>query len=71
MTDYKKSDKSGEAETIVSDFHMEEDDHFSFSDYKVEDWLAFILFWLLAITVFAQFMSRYIFESPLGFGLKK
>lgn len=66
MTDYKTSNKSDETDTIVSDFHIEEDDHFSFSDYKIEDWLAFILFWLLAITVFSQFISRYVFESPLG-----
>lgn len=66
MTDYKTSTKSDDTENSVSDFHIEEDDQFSFSDYKIEDWFAFLLFWLLAITVFAQFMSRYIFESPLG-----
>lgn len=67
MTDYKKSNSVTESEdSVTSDFHIEDDDHFSYSDYKVEDWLAFVLFWLLAITLFSQFMSRYIFESPLG-----
>jgi len=51
---------------ITSEFHIEDDNHFDYADYKIEDWLAFVLFWLLAITVFAQFMSRYVFESPLG-----
>ena len=36
------------------------------ADYKIEDWLAFILFWALAITVFSQFISRYLLSSPLG-----
>ena len=73
MTDYKTSSSqqaTREAETAaenqVSAFHIEEDDSFSYADYKIEDWLAFILFWLLAITVFSQFLSRYVFSSPLG-----
>jgi TRAP-type C4-dicarboxylate transport system permease small subunit len=69
MTDYKTSDNTVNNDiknTPVSDFHIEEDDHFSFSDYRAEDWIAFVLFWLLAITVFSQFVSRYLFESPLG-----
>jgi TRAP-type C4-dicarboxylate transport system permease small subunit len=50
----------------ISDFHIEEDEHFSYNDYKIEDWLAFILFWLLAFTVFSQFISRYLLSAPLG-----
>lgn len=43
-----------------------DDDQPSMAEYKFEDWLAFILFWALAITVFSQFLSRYVLSSPLG-----
>lgn len=72
MTDYKPSNNQLKeqmqtpAENHESAFHIEEDDNFSYSNYKIEDWLAFILFWLLALTVFSQFLSRYVFSSPLG-----
>lgn len=73
MTDYKTSNKQTDiaAQEALSPektsvFHIEEDSHFSYRDYKFEDWLAFILFWLLALTVFSQFLSRYVFSSPLG-----
>jgi len=68
MNDYKASNKPNNSpqEKITNDFHIEEDEHFSYSDYKIEDWLAFILFWGLALTVFSQFLSRYVFETPLG-----
>lgn len=49
-----------------SDTHGDEEMYFSYADYKIEDWLAFGLFWLLAITVFSQFISRYVFSAPLG-----
>jgi TRAP-type C4-dicarboxylate transport system permease small subunit len=29
------------------------------SDYRIEDWLAFALFWLLCAVVFLQFFTRY------------
>lgn len=72
MTDYKTSNNQTEkqdeeqTENQVSAFHIEDDDTFSYADYKIEDWLAFVLFWLLALTVFSQFLSRYVFSSPLG-----
>lgn len=64
MTDCKTSNSVDEEPS--SGFHIEEDEHFDYQDYKIEDWLAFILFWLLALTVFSQFLSRYVFSSPLG-----
>lgn len=48
------------------DFDVEDDESFSYADFRIEDWLAFVLFWLLAITLFSQFLSRYVFSSPLG-----
>ncbi|MGJ8690984.1 MAG: TRAP transporter small permease [Thalassotalea sp.] len=66
MTDYKKSNNSAVASEHTLDFDIEEDESFNYSDYKIEDWLAFVLFWFLAFTVFAQFISRYVFEAPLG-----
>ncbi|MBU2869723.1 TRAP transporter small permease [Colwellia sp. E2M01] len=63
MTDYKTSNNEGTSE---DDFNFEEDETFNYADYKIEDWLSFILFWLLALTVFSQFVSRYVFSAPLG-----
>ncbi|WP_052481437.1 TRAP transporter small permease [Gilvimarinus agarilyticus] len=34
--------------------------------YKVEDWVALTVFTVLALTVFAQFFSRYVLGSSLG-----
>lgn len=66
MTDSKTlSNSNTENQTSFHDFDAE-DEPFSFSNYRAEDWLAFVLFWLLALTVFSQFISRYVFDSPLG-----
>ncbi len=54
MTDYNESNEQDNFES------------FDYAKYRFEDWLAFILFWILAITVFSQFLSRYVFASPLG-----
>ncbi|MBU2887720.1 TRAP transporter small permease [Gilvimarinus agarilyticus] len=35
-------------------------------DYKAEDWVALTAFSVLALTVFAQFFSRYVLGSSLG-----
>lgn len=64
MSDYNKSNSVEEQDVLV--FDIEDDEPFAFSDYRFEDWLALILFWALAITLFSQFLSRYVFSSPLG-----
>jgi TRAP-type C4-dicarboxylate transport system permease small subunit len=64
MTDYKTSNNSEELDAL--DFDMEDNEPFSYADFRIEDWVAFVLFWLLAITLFSQFLSRYVFSSPLG-----
>ena len=63
MSDCKTSNNDVFCE---EDFNFEDEDTFSYADYKFEDWLSFILFWLLALTVFSQFTSRYVFSAPLG-----
>ena len=55
MTDCKTSNNTEDEQPSIS-----------LADYKFEDWLAFLLFWALAITVFSQFLSRYVLSSPLG-----
>lgn len=64
MTDYKTSSNPTELDAL--DFDMEDNEPFSYADFRFEDWIAFVLFWLLAITLFSQFLSRYVFSSPLG-----
>ncbi|WP_143873198.1 TRAP transporter small permease [Catenovulum sediminis] len=70
MTDYKTSNSSNEPQNRAAsaqiDFQHEDDTVFNYADYKFEDWIAFILFWILAVTVFSQFISRYVFSAPLG-----
>ncbi|MGJ8681492.1 TRAP transporter small permease [Paraglaciecola sp.] len=64
MTDYKTSNNPDEADAL--EFDIDDNEPFSYADFRIEDWVAFVLFWLLAITLFSQFLSRYVFSSPLG-----
>lgn len=36
-----------------------EDEPIDLSVYRFEDWLAFVFFWVLAVTIFYQFFTRY------------
>lgn len=38
----------------------------SLSDYGIEDWIAFALFWGLAVVVFLQFFTRYVLNDSLA-----
>ncbi|MBM3569320.1 MAG: TRAP transporter small permease [Alphaproteobacteria bacterium] len=40
--------------------------HVKLSDYGLEDWLAFVLFWALATVVFLQFYTRYVLNDSLA-----
>ena len=54
-----------EAEKIIDDeghFHVE-DEAIDLSDTIAEGWLALGFFWLLALTVFYQFITRYVFND--------
>jgi TRAP-type C4-dicarboxylate transport system permease small subunit len=35
-------------------------------DWRVEDWLAFALFWVLATVVFMQFFTRYVLNDSIA-----
>jgi TRAP-type C4-dicarboxylate transport system permease small subunit len=35
-------------------------------DWRAEDWLAFALFWVLAVVVFLQFFTRYVLNDSLA-----
>ncbi|WP_016957850.1 TRAP transporter small permease [Catenovulum agarivorans] len=38
----------------------------SLKQLHMEDWISLIIFWGLAIILFSQFFSRYVFNFPLG-----
>lgn len=42
------------------------DDPVDLSIYRLEDWLTFVVFWLLALTVFYQFFTRYVLSDSAG-----
>ena len=48
-------------ERILDDkgeFHIQEE-AVDLSQYRVEDWIAFVIFWALALVIFYQFFTRY------------
>ena len=48
------------------DEHDDSLENFSFRDYALEDYIAFIVFWVLASVVFVQFFSRYALNSSVA-----
>lgn len=46
-------------------FHIE-DEAVDLGVYRWEDWIAFVLFWILAAIVFYQVFTRYVLENPAG-----
>jgi TRAP-type C4-dicarboxylate transport system permease small subunit len=59
VNDTKQSPPTIEPIIAVEDAEIVIEHHF-------EDWLAFALFWLLALTVFAQFFTRYVLNDSLA-----
>lgn len=43
-----------------------EDPPVDLRDYRIEDWIAFALFWGLAVVVFLQFFTRYVINDSLA-----
>lgn len=43
-----------------------DDSPFRLSDYRIEDFVTLTLFWALILVVFAQFFSRYVLGSSIG-----
>ena len=42
------------------------DEEIDLSVYRWEDWIVFVIFWLLAFTVFYQFFTRYVLDDSAG-----
>jgi TRAP-type transport system small permease protein len=45
---------------------MDDEPPFSWRDYAPEDAVTFVVFWVLAAVVFAQFFTRYALNAPLA-----
>lgn len=61
MTNEKERPKDAATTTIAL-----EDPPVDLRDYKIEDWIAFALFWGLAVVVFLQFFTRYVINDSLA-----
>lgn len=62
MSDEKKERPKNAAATTIA----LEDPPVDLKDYRIEDWLAFGIFWSLAVVVFLQFFTRYIVNDSLA-----
>lgn len=43
-----------------------EDVEVNFKDYSIEDYVSFVIFWVLGAVVFAQFFSRYVLNDSIA-----
>ncbi len=43
-----------------------EDVEVNLSDYSLEDYVSFVIFWILGVVVFAQFFSRYVMNDSIA-----
>jgi TRAP-type C4-dicarboxylate transport system permease small subunit len=46
--------------------HFIEDVEVRLSDYGIEDYIVLVIFWALAVIVFAQFFSRYVLNDSIA-----
>lgn len=60
-------------ESVTAEPVLDADGHFHATDapidlsgYRWEDWVTFAVFWLLALTVFYQFFTRYVLGDSAG-----
>jgi len=58
--------KATDSENELDSLGFIEDAKFDFKDYGIEDYFVFVVFWLLAVVVFAQFFSRYILNDSIA-----
>jgi TRAP-type C4-dicarboxylate transport system permease small subunit len=49
-----------------TDNEMLEDIEVDFSNYSFEDYVSLVIFWVLAVVVFAQFFSRYVLNDSIA-----
>jgi TRAP-type C4-dicarboxylate transport system permease small subunit len=48
------------------DNEMPEEIEVDFSNYSFEDYVSLLIFWILAVVVFAQFFSRYVLNDSIA-----
>lgn len=53
-------------EHFKADKEMLEDIEVDFSNYSFEDYVSLVIFWVLAVVVFAQFFSRYVLNDSIA-----
>lgn len=53
-------------ENEVLEPHFLEDVEVRLSDYSIEDYIVLVIFWALAVIVFAQFFSRYVLNDSIA-----
>ncbi len=63
MTDLPIKPEEGAQELKA---HFIEDVEVNLSDYSLEDYVSFIIFWVLGVVVFAQFFSRYVMNDSIA-----
>jgi TRAP-type transport system small permease protein len=61
MSDAKQPPASGTESALTL-----EDPPVDLRDYRIEDWVAFAVFWGLAVVVFLQFFTRYVINDSLA-----
>ncbi|MFC4353346.1 TRAP transporter small permease [Fodinicurvata halophila] len=47
-------------------FELEAEPPFDFSEFALEDYVVLLVFWLLALDVFAQFFTRFVLGDSIG-----
>ena len=60
-----KKETASQQQERLNAFHTEDED-VDLSIYGVESWIAVGFFWLLGITVFHQFFTRYVLNDSAG-----
>ncbi|MCE9683330.1 MULTISPECIES: TRAP transporter small permease [Halomonadaceae] len=62
----KREDSVPAADPLIDFESAFDDTPFRLNDYRLEDLATLILFWALILVVFAQFFSRYVMGSSIG-----
>lgn len=57
---------SAEKKTEEQTTQFIEDVEVKLSTYRIEDYVSFIIFWILGVIVFAQFFSRYVLNDSIA-----
>jgi TRAP-type C4-dicarboxylate transport system permease small subunit len=50
-------------EAVAHSFEEADQHSVDLSDYRIEDWLTVVLFWIMAALVFLQFFTRYVMND--------